>query len=169
MGVRQHPACPREVLYPGLSPVWAPRMKEQEAQKGQAGEDWGTDGAGLRTQGLALRGEVELAPNARRGLAVSVWAELTATAVPTGSPWGEGGWGRASLVCPGHSSQHQGQVVLGEGKRPEPRSSQTLQMHLHLQPQITKSYSRLSTAHHRQRLPIPSLSLPWAKVTQQSC
>lgn len=92
MGVRQHPACPREVLYPGLSsPVWAPRMKEQEAQKGQAGEDWGTDGAGLRTQGLALRGEVELAPNARRGLAVSVWAELTATAVPTGSPWGEGG------------------------------------------------------------------------------
>lgn len=39
MGVRQHPACPREVLYPGLSPVWAPRMKEQEAQKGQAGED----------------------------------------------------------------------------------------------------------------------------------
>lgn len=140
MGVRQHPACPREVLYPGLSsPVWAPRMKEQEAQKGQAGEDWGTDGAGLRTQGLALRGEVELAPNARRGLAVSVWAELTATAVPTGSPWGEGGGGRASLVCPGHSSQHQGQVVLGEGKRPEPRSSQTLQMHLHLQPQITKS------------------------------
>lgn len=26
----------------------------------------GTDGAGLRTQGLALQGEVELVPNARR-------------------------------------------------------------------------------------------------------
>lgn len=105
MGVRQHPACPREVLYPGLSPVWAPRMKEQEAQKGQAGEDWGTDGAGLRTQGLALRGEVELAPNARRGLAVSVWAELTATAVPTGSPWGEGSKGGQGFSCLPRRSQ----------------------------------------------------------------
>lgn len=65
-GVRQHPTCPTEVIYLGLSPVWVPRMKEQEAQDGQAGEDWGTDGAGLRMQGHALLGEVEQVPNARR-------------------------------------------------------------------------------------------------------
>lgn len=47
----------------------------------------GTDGAGLRTQGLALQGEVELVPNARRwGRQCRVWAELTATAVPMWSP-----------------------------------------------------------------------------------
>lgn len=37
-GVRQHPTCPTEVIYLGLSPVWVPRMKEQEAQNGQAGD-----------------------------------------------------------------------------------------------------------------------------------
>lgn len=36
MGIRQHPTCPREVIHPGLSPVWALRMKGQEAQNGLA-------------------------------------------------------------------------------------------------------------------------------------
>lgn len=67
MGIRQHPSCPRDAICLGLSPVWVLRMEKREAQNGQAGEDKGIDGTGLRTQGLALLGEVELVPNARRG------------------------------------------------------------------------------------------------------
>ena len=34
--VRQHPTCPMEVIYLGLSPVWAPRMMGKlEKTRGQ--------------------------------------------------------------------------------------------------------------------------------------
>lgn len=116
MGIRQHPTCPREVVHPGLPPVWALRMKGQEAQMG-----WlGTDGAGLRTQGLALQGEVELVPNARRwGRQCRSGLNSLPQQFPRGVPGesGVGGEPGASLACPGdHISQHQGQVVPGEGR-----------------------------------------------------
>lgn len=101
----------------------------------------GTDGAGLRTQGLALQGEVELVPNARR------WVRQCRSglnSLPQQFSRGVGGEPGASLACPGdHISQHQGQVVPGEGRHrlARDRNQQVLrrvQMHLHLQPKITK-------------------------------
>lgn len=57
---------------------------------GQAGEDSGTGGARLRRRGLALLGEVEPEPNARR----QGWQCLSGLSslpqqFPPGSPWGE--------------------------------------------------------------------------------
>lgn len=94
---------------------------------------------------------------------MSVWAELTATAVPSHRESmgraevralvlsGDG----ASLVCPQVPiSQHQGQVVLGEGRHSmaRDRNQKFSDGSNAFTPTTKKSQSlnsRLSTAHHR--------------------
>lgn len=86
MGIRQHPTCPREVIHPGLSPVWVLRMKGQEVQNGLARNRW----CWAENSGPCPAGGGRASAQCKEiGLAVSVWAELAATAVPTWSPWGE--------------------------------------------------------------------------------
>lgn len=97
--------------------------------------------------GPCLQGEVELVPNARRwGWQCRSGLNSLPQQFPRGVPGesGVGGEPGASLACPGdHISQHQGQVVPGEGRHrmARDRNQQVLrqvQTHLHLQPKITK-------------------------------
>lgn len=76
-GGKATPNLSQLVIYLGLSPVWAPRMM---GKLEKSGDRWcGAEKAGPR---LAWGGRAG-AQCQETGLAVSVWAELTATAVPT--------------------------------------------------------------------------------------
>lgn len=78
--------------------MWELRARERVARPGLAPEKCrGTDGAGLRSQGIAWLGEVELVPTAGRRLAVSVWAGPTAIAVAHLRVAREGGVGCQGL------------------------------------------------------------------------
>lgn len=87
----------------GLSLVWELRARERVAQTGLAPEkSRGTDGTGLRSQGIAPLGEVELVPSAGRG----GWQCLSGPdplpqQLPTLSCWGGLGGVARALVLSG--------------------------------------------------------------------
>lgn len=73
--------------------MWEPRAGERVAQIGLAPEESkGTDGAGLRRQGTALLGEVELVPSAGKAGSVYLGWTHCQSSCPLGS-LGRMGWG----------------------------------------------------------------------------